>query len=49
MTITQSLGGSHTIITDGALARIADENADALGLERAAQYTQSSGSILWKR
>jgi probable FeS assembly SUF system protein SufT len=35
--ITQSLGGSHTIITEGALARISGENADALGLEPTAQ------------
>jgi probable FeS assembly SUF system protein SufT len=32
--ITQSLGGSYTVATDQGLARIADENADALGIER---------------
>jgi probable FeS assembly SUF system protein SufT len=42
--ITQSLGGSHTIITDGALARIADENADALGLERAVKPSEPPSS-----
>ncbi len=33
--ITQSLGGGYTVATDQGLARISDENADALGLERA--------------
>jgi probable FeS assembly SUF system protein SufT len=33
--ITQALGGSYTVATDLGLARIADEDADALGLERA--------------
>src|SRR5882757_3219034 len=32
--ITQALGGSYTVATDQGLARIADEDADALGLER---------------
>jgi probable FeS assembly SUF system protein SufT len=31
--ITQALGGSYTVATDYGLARIADEDADALGLE----------------
>jgi probable FeS assembly SUF system protein SufT len=31
--ITQALGGSFTIATNSGLARITDENADALGLE----------------
>jgi probable FeS assembly SUF system protein SufT len=31
--ITQALGGSVTVATDQGLARIADEDADALGLE----------------
>ena len=35
--ITQALGGSFTIATDLGLARITDENADALGLEPTAQ------------
>jgi probable FeS assembly SUF system protein SufT len=30
--ITQALGGSYTVSTDHGLARIADENADALGI-----------------
>src|SRR5882762_8019738 len=35
--ITQALGGSYTVSTDVGLARIADENADALGLTIAAK------------
>ena len=34
--ITQALGGSYTVATDQGLARINDEDADALGLESAA-------------
>jgi len=34
--ITQALGGSYTVATDFGLARIADKDADALGLEAAA-------------
>lgn len=33
--ITQALGGSYTVATADGLARITDENADALGLESA--------------
>ena len=33
--IPQALGGSYTVATDQGLARIADEDADALGLESA--------------
>ncbi|RFC42616.1 MAG: Metal-sulfur cluster biosynthetic enzyme [Verrucomicrobia bacterium] len=33
--ITQALGGSYTVATSEGLARITDENADALGLESA--------------
>ena len=33
--ITQALGGSYTVATDNGLARIADQDADALGLEPA--------------
>jgi len=38
--ITQALGGSYTVATDQGLARIADEDADALGLERAAKKAE---------
>ncbi|HEX8294956.1 MAG TPA: putative Fe-S cluster assembly protein SufT, partial [Chthoniobacteraceae bacterium] len=31
--ITQALGGSYTVATDQGLARINDEDADALGIE----------------
>jgi hypothetical protein len=31
--ITQSLGGSYTVIVNGNMFRIADKNADALGIE----------------
>jgi probable FeS assembly SUF system protein SufT len=35
--ITQALGGSYTVATEFGLARIADADADALGLESAAK------------
>jgi len=35
--ITQALGGSYTVSTDLGLARIADENADALGITMVAK------------
>ena len=35
--ITQSLGGSYTVIVNGNMFRIADKDADALGLEVQAQ------------
>jgi len=40
--ITQALGGSFTIATDQGLARITDENADALGLEPTAQNAEAA-------
>ena len=40
--ITQALGGSYTVATDQGLARIADADADALGLERAAAIAPSA-------
>jgi len=47
--ITQALGGSFTVATDQGLARIADEDADALGLERTAavapQATTTDGPV----
>jgi probable FeS assembly SUF system protein SufT len=33
--ITQSLGGSYTVVVNGNMFRIADKDADALGLETA--------------
>ena len=45
--ITQSLGGSHTVIVNGNMFRIADQDADALGLEvqTKAAATSSSGPV----
>jgi probable FeS assembly SUF system protein SufT len=40
--ITQALGGSYTIWTPEGLARIADSNADALGLEAAAKKSDEA-------
>ncbi len=37
--ITQSLGGSYTVIVNGNMFRIAENDADALGLEVRAQTT----------
>jgi probable FeS assembly SUF system protein SufT len=42
--ITQSLGGSFTIWTPEGLSRIADENADALGLEATIKPGDAAGS-----
>jgi probable FeS assembly SUF system protein SufT len=42
--ITQALGGSYTVATDQGLARIADEDADALGLEPAAK-AEGAGAV----
>lgn len=39
--ITQALGGSFTIWTPEGLSRIADENADALGLEATIKSTDA--------
>jgi probable FeS assembly SUF system protein SufT len=40
--ITQALGGSYTVATDQGLARIADEDADALGIEPAGKKAESA-------
>jgi probable FeS assembly SUF system protein SufT len=37
VTITQSLGGTYTIIADGIMARIAGKDADALGIDTSAE------------
>ena len=42
--ITQALGGSYTVGTDQGLARIADADADALGLEPAAPAAAPAAS-----
>ncbi len=43
--ITQSLGGSHTVVVNGNMFRIGEKDADALGMEVAARPAQSSGGI----
>jgi len=40
--ITQSLGGSYTVVVNGNMFRIADKDADALGLEMQAQPVAAS-------
>jgi probable FeS assembly SUF system protein SufT len=44
--ITQALGGSYTVSTDFGLARISDENADALGLTMVAKAENAALSDL---
>lgn len=41
--VTQSLGGSYTVIVNGNMFRIDGQNADALGFEVAARPVASSG------
>jgi probable FeS assembly SUF system protein SufT len=40
--ITQSLGGTYTVATPGGLARIEQKDADALGIDPAAESEKSS-------
>jgi probable FeS assembly SUF system protein SufT len=43
--ITQSLGGSYTVLTDwGAMVRISDRDADALGKENAVKATEPAST-----
>jgi len=42
-TITQSLGGSYTVIVNGNMFRIEGKDADALGLEAAARPASAAG------
>ena len=42
--ITQSLGGSYTVIVNGNMFRIDGKNADALGLEVAAKPASAPGT-----
>jgi probable FeS assembly SUF system protein SufT len=37
VTITQSLGGTHTVVAQGMMARIAGKDADALGIDTSAE------------
>src|SRR2546425_6423769 len=41
--ITQSLGGSYTVVVNGNMFRIEGKDADALGLEPTAGSTGASG------
>jgi probable FeS assembly SUF system protein SufT len=42
--ITQSLGGSYTVVVNGNMFRIADKDADALGLEAPTQPVAAPAS-----
>ena len=42
--ITQSLGGTYTVIVNGNMFRLEAKDADALGLEVAAQPTANTGT-----
>ena len=44
--ITQSLGGAYTVVVNGNMFRIADQDADALGLEVAARPVTPAASGL---
>ena len=44
-TITQSLGGSYTVIVNGNMFRIEGKDADALGLEAAARPVNTGAPI----
>ena len=41
--ITQSLGGTYTVVVNGNMFRIDGKDADALGLEGAAKPTNAAG------
>ena len=41
--ITQSLGGTYTVVVNGNMFRIESKDADALGLETAAKSTSATG------
>jgi len=48
VTITQSLGGTYTIIAQGVMARIAGKDADALGIDTAGaeqKKTEPAGPV----
>ncbi|MGN6552893.1 MAG: putative Fe-S cluster assembly protein SufT [Verrucomicrobiota bacterium] len=42
--ITQSLGGSHTVVVNGNMFRIEGKDADAIGLEAVAKPKTSTGN-----
>lgn len=43
--ITQSLGGSYTIVVNGNLFRLADKDVDALGIEVAVKPASPTGQL----
>src|SRR5262245_53487902 len=43
--ITQSLGGTYTVIVNGNMFRIEGKDADALGLELAAKPVSTGGPV----
>jgi hypothetical protein len=43
--ITQSLGGSYTVIVNGNMFRIEGKDADALGMEVAAKSTSTGAPV----
>src|SRR6185436_15973371 len=44
-TITQSLGGSYTVVVNGNMFRIEGKDGDALGIEAAARPESTGGPI----
>ena len=44
-TITQSLGGSYTVIVNGNMFRVEGKDADALGLETAAKPASTGAAV----
>src|SRR6266478_8388561 len=44
-TITQSLGGSYTVIVNGNMFRVEGKDADALGLETAAKPASAGAAV----
>src|SRR5262252_3826734 len=43
--VTQSLGGSYTVVVNGNMFRIAGKDADALGLEAEAKRSTTGGPV----
>jgi probable FeS assembly SUF system protein SufT len=46
--ITQRLGGSYTVATSSGLARISADDADALGIDHAAEHQRSADAATLK-
>src|SRR3989440_11360061 len=43
--ITQSLGGSYTVVVNGNMFRIEGKDADAIGMEMAAKPTSTGATV----